>query len=81
MSAERPTPETQKARFKAGWVAEDMKVVYPEFAERLERERDEARDLAMRWKSVAVQFRTCIGPAAMAEACRAFDALRLEVEP
>ena len=40
------TPETDNAAFAACEVHEDCGVVYAEFAEQLERERDEARELA-----------------------------------
>ena len=40
------TPETDNAAFAACEVYEDCGVVYAEFAEQLERERDEARELA-----------------------------------
>ena len=40
------TPETANAAFAASEVHEDCGVVYAEFAEQLERERDEAMELA-----------------------------------
>lgn len=50
------TPETANAVFAASDVHEDCGVVYAEFAEQLERERDEARfDLAFRRELYAIQ--------------------------
>ena len=61
---QRPTPETDAQAFcrsKAkGWVAPGKEAVAADFARRLERERDEARERADKAEAMVRRFHRCL---------------------
>lgn len=85
MNTERPTPETDA--FYNGQCLRFETKRQRDFARRLERERDEAREREARWKAVAQMYRGAFDPdeltdqlSILDDADNAFDALRSEVE-